>query len=126
MSCILDSSALLANIWSEPGAEMVANHFNGAQMSAVNFAEVASKLSERGIEKQKWQSLIIGFGIAVIDFDQAQAIEVGLLREKTKAAGLSLGDRACIALAQAKQLPVLTADKVWAELGLGVEVRLVR
>jgi ribonuclease VapC len=126
MSCVLDSSALLANIWNEPGAEIVAKHLSGAQMSAVNFAEVASKLSERGIDKQKWQSLIVGFGIEVIDFDQGQAIEVGLLREKTKAAGLSLGDRACIALALAKALPCLTADKVWAELGLGVDVKLVR
>ncbi|HEY5363006.1 MAG TPA: type II toxin-antitoxin system VapC family toxin [Aestuariivirga sp.] len=126
MSYILDSSALLANIWGEPGAAIVADHLQGAQMSAVNFAEVASKLAERGIEKEKWKSLIIGFGIKIIDFDQPQAIGVGLLRASTKTAGLSLGDRACLTLAQAKKLPVLTADKIWAELGLGLEIKLVR
>jgi PIN domain nuclease of toxin-antitoxin system len=62
----------------------------------------------------------------IIPFDEEQAVEAGLLYQKTKHAGLSLGDRACLSLAKIKGLPILTADKVWESLELEVEIKNIR
>ena len=62
----------------------------------------------------------------MINFDKIQAIEAGMLFEQTKHLGLSLGDRACIALAKINNLPILTADKIWLDLRVGVEIKSIR
>jgi ribonuclease VapC len=126
MSAVLDSSAVLAIIWNEPGSDMVFDHVDGAVISAVNYAEVLTKISDRGIDSKPAKVLLASLAIETIDFDKAQAETSSQLRSKTRHLGLSLGDRACIALAMTKGWPVLTADKVWAELKLSVEVQLVR
>lgn len=126
---MLDASAVLAVVNVEPGAQRVEVAFlEGASMSTVNLAEVATKLAERGVIAAEAEETLAPFEIAVEVFTTAQAYRAGALRRSTIRLGLSLGDRACVALAETLGLPVLTADRRWADLdpALGVEVRLVR
>ena len=126
MKIVLDASAVLAVIWNEPGSDMVLDRIEGAVMSAVNYAEVLTKIADRGVEEKPAKTLLASLAIDAIGFDKAQAETVSQLRAQTRHLGLSLGDRACIALATTKGWPVLTADKAWAELSISVEVQLVR
>ena len=103
------------------GAVMV-----GALVSAVNLAEVVQKLLEWGFSEEAAQALIDEFVCEIEPLNADDAVRVGLLRRRTQALGLSLADRACLELAIRKALPVLTADRAWAELDLGVEVVLIR
>lgn len=126
MSAVLDSSAVLAVIWNEPGSDMVLDRIEGAVISAVNYAEVLTKISDRGVDGELAKALLSSLAIDPIDFDKVQAETSSQLRPQTRHLGLSLGDRACIALAMTKGWPVITADKAWAELSFSVEVQLVR
>lgn len=122
----LDASALLALLGREPGWEAVAETIPGAFVCAVNLAEVAGKLAEHGMPEETVRQVLGGLGLNVVSFGEEMAVAAGLLRPRTSSAGLSLGDRACIALAQAFKLPAFTTDKAWTELRMGIEVRLVR
>ena len=126
MKIVLDASAVLAVIWNEPGSDMVLDRIEGAAMSTVNYAEVLTKIADRGVEEKPAKTLLASLAIDAIGFDKAQAETVSQLRSQTRHLGLSLGNRACIALAMTKGWPVLTADKAWAELSISVEVQLVR
>jgi ribonuclease VapC len=126
MSVVLDSSAVLAVLWGESGYEQVLDHVDGAVMSAVNHAEVMSKIADRGVDGKRATALLTSLAIEVVGFDKLQAESVGNLRSQTRHLGLSLGDRACLALAVTKEWPVLTADKTWAALDLNLKVQLVR
>ena len=126
MNIVLDASAILAVIWDEPGCDLVLDSIDGAVMSAVNYAEVLTKIADRGVEGKSANALLASLAVEIIVFDKAQAETVSQLRTQTRHLGLSLGDRACIALATSKGWPVLTADKVWAQLSISVEVKLVR
>jgi PIN domain nuclease of toxin-antitoxin system len=123
---VLDSSAILAHLNGEPGAERVAEHLGDALISAVNLAEIVTKLVERGASLALIRPALSRYGLAVVPFDEDLAERSGALRAKTKAFGLSLGDRACLALADRSKLPVLTADRMWKELGLSLDVRILR
>lgn len=123
---LLDASALLAVIQVERGAEAVRGALHGAAISAVNLAEVVTKLVERGILIDEALRTIRAFPIPVLDFDASLAERTGDLRSVTRKLGLSLADRACLALAEREGLPVLTTDRKWAELDLGIDIRLVR
>lgn len=124
--CVVDASAVIARLKAEPGAELVEARASDALMSAVNYAEVLAKLSDLGVADLAALGGVAGLNIAIVPFDEPAAMRAGLLRSATRRLGLSLGDRACLALAQATGLPVLTADRAWAELDLGVEVVLIR
>lgn len=126
-SYVLDASALLALLNQERGSEQVAGCIaNGAAMSTINLSEVVAKLSDNGIPEEVIRESISVLGIVAVDFDAPQAYEVGLLRPLTRQSGLSLGDRACLALARRFDLPAVTTDKVWESLSIGVVVQLVR
>lgn len=125
-SVVLDASALLALLNAERGADAVALALPRAVIGAVNYAEVVSKLADAGLPDDPIREALDGLGLDVRPFDRTQAHMAGLLRPRTKARGLSLGDRACLALGLALQAPVLTTDGAWEDLGIGVEVRLVR
>jgi ribonuclease VapC len=123
---VLDASALLALINSEPGWKVVAATLPEAAISAVNLAEVVTKMVDIGIpEEDAWAEaadlvpLIIGFGPEL-------ARATAGLRVMTRQLGLSLGDRACLALARQLHLPALTADTAWRRLSIGVEIRFLR
>ena len=123
---MLDASAILALLNREPGAEYVERYVDEAAASAVNIAEAGARLSDLGITDFNIRQAIDDLSIDVIPFDEGQAHDSSLLRAATRHKGLSLGDRACLALARRLGLPALTADRIWAELDVGVEVRLIR
>jgi ribonuclease VapC len=124
---VLDASALLALFNGEPGSEKVAQAIKeGAAISTVNLAEVVSKLSDVGTPGELIQDAVNVLKLSIVDFDAELAYKVGLLRPLTKHIGLSLGDRACLALAQSLNLPALTADKAWQELSLDVNIQVIR
>jgi ribonuclease VapC len=125
-SAVLDSSALLAFINQEPGFEKVEEYLANAIISSVNIAEVVTVLSSIDMQEDVIICIIKDLDLEVSNFDQAQAIQTGLLRNKTKHAGLSLGDRACINLGASKNIPVVTSDKIWASLGLSNNIVLIR
>ena len=129
---VLDASALLAYLRDEPGGAAVAEALGqGTVISAVNLAEVLSKIADEGenpdeLADRPGTEGLANFGVEVLPFTELDARIVARLRLSTRAAGLSLGDRACLALGVRLGYGVLTADRGWATLDLGVEVRLVR
>jgi ribonuclease VapC len=131
-TAVLDASALLAYLQGEPGADYVATSLTqGTAMSAVNWAEVLSKLLERGkmpqaVTAQLRDLGLLGQAIQIYPVDEALALIIAELLPHTLAIGLSLGDRACLALALTLNLPALTADKAWSNFDAGVLVQLIR
>lgn len=123
---MLDSSAALAMIFGEAGSETAGAALAGAAISAVNLAEMAAKLHESGAPAEEVSVLLAPFIAITEPFDKDQAIATGALRPKTRAAGLSLGDRACLTLAAQRGGPALTADRAWTKVDAGVEVKLIR
>ncbi|HYN47036.1 MAG TPA: type II toxin-antitoxin system VapC family toxin [Allosphingosinicella sp.] len=123
---VLDASALLAVMLEEPGAEKVRELLPGAIVGAVNLAEVVAKLQERGAPDENIDRNIARLDLPVIPFDAAQAMAAGKLRARTRSLGLSLGDRACLALAIERGLPAVTTDRGWAALDIGAEVIVAR
>lgn len=126
MTAAIDASALLALLFGEPGAETVANVIaGGAAASAVNLSETATVL----VRHQRDPAKILAplrEQLAVEPFTDADALTAASLYPKTASRGLSLGDRACLALAQRLGCRALTADRVWTDLDLGIEVQLIR
>ena len=126
---VLDSSALLAILNAEPGAEKLTGQpglFTQAAISTVNLAEVQSKLVNYGIEPDEaWKTALSPVGEALV-FTREQAKIAGSLISKTRHLGLSLGDRACLALGIALKAPVYTADKHWKNFELGIQIRVIR
>lgn len=123
---VLDASALLALMFGEPGAEEIVQLVSVAEISAVNLAEVAAKMQERGVPDSEIDRGIADLRLSVVPFDAEQAVSSGKLRARTRSLGLSLGDRACLALALARGLPAVTMDRGWARLDIGLEVIVAR
>jgi len=122
---VLDSSAVLAVLLNEPGADKVMAALPDAVLSAVNFAEVISKLCERGMPAGDARMAVEALGLEVVSFDAGQAVLAGDLRPATRALGLSLGDRACLALALSRQATAVTADAAWQKVA-GIKVQIIR
>ena len=97
-----------------------------ALMSAVNLAEVITKLMDEKLSPEQADQIIYAYGFEIVAFDEDLARQAGALRPATKRLGLSLGDRACLALAQRENVPALTADRTWAKLDLGITIKVVR
>ena len=123
---VADASAILAYLHREPGGEVAARHLPGAVVSAVNLAEVGARLADRGVPDEAARQAIETLGMTITAFDEDLAYASAALRPATRRLGLSLGDRACLAVARQLAAPVLTADRAWTELDIGVEVRLIR
>ena len=124
---VLDASAILAVINSEPGAErLTADLLARAVGSAVNLAEVQTKLVSRGwSSEQAWEDATSPVR-EVLPFDEEHAKVAGDLLTQTRHLGLSLGDRACLTLGIALDVPVYTAEKAWKKLKVGVKIHLIR
>ncbi len=122
---VLDSSALLAYMLEEPGADVVEGVLPGALLCAVNLAEVVGKLRERGMTLDEVDAAIAPVGFEVVEFDEQLAMLCGDLRIETRAYGLSLGDRACLALARHRGFEALTTDVAWGRVA-DIRVRLLR
>lgn len=124
---VLDASALLALMQEEKGSEYVEKHLSNAIMSSVNFSEIISVLINTGIKEEDALTHTSALITEIIPFDSEQAYQVACLRSATKKYGLSLGDRACIALGQRYKTTVLTADKIWEKLQLSdVSIHVIR
>lgn len=123
---VIDSSAVLIVFKGETGHEAVVPLLRTALISAVNAAECVSALVRDGIAPDAALDSLRKSPARVVPFDQSLAEQAGILIAKTKPHGLSLGDRACLALAMREGLPVLTADRAWANVKVGVDIRLVR
>ena len=123
---VLDASAVLAVLNDETGAAKVEQLLPGAIMSTVNAAEVAAKLVDAGTEPRMAIEFIQRLGLRIMPFLDADIETTARLRKLSRTLGLSLGDRACLALAMREGLPALTADRAWSGLDIGVEVRLIR
>ncbi len=128
MRVILDASALLAGLNAEPGADRVAAALDNAVVSAVNFAEVAGGVARGGNSPERVRAVLATLACAVIPADEEMAVDVGLMRARTDRAGLSLGDRFCLALGRRLRAPVMTADQQWALIAdeVGVKVETIR
>jgi PIN domain nuclease of toxin-antitoxin system len=123
---VLDASALLAMLNGEPGQERVAGSLPSSCISAANLAEVVAGLINRGLPADRARQTTQALTIDTVPLERDQALLAGVLREATRQFGLSLGDRCCLALALTLGLPVLTTDRDWAHLDLGVDVRVIR
>lgn len=124
---VLDASALLAALTGEPGADkLTLELLSTAVISTVNLAEVQTKLVNRGLSPNRaWEVALVPVERA-IPFTSEQAKTAGSMVAETRAWGLSLGDRACLALGLALQAPVYTADRSWKNLKLGVPIHVIR
>lgn len=126
MRAVLDSSALLALLLDEPGADQLNHPTPYWHLSTVNYSEVMSRLLQLGVSASRSTEIIHQTVSEIVPFSEIHANRTAEWREQTKSFGLSLGDRACLALAHGVSLPVYTADRVWRELPLDVEVRVIR
>lgn len=126
-SVVLDASAILALLNQEPGADQLTpDLILRSACSTVNVAEVQGRLLNGGLSPdQSWRAVQNSIGEAV-PFTAAQAKKAGDLIMQTRPFGLSLGDRACLALALDMRAPVYTADRSWKDLKVGVRIHLIR
>ena len=126
---VLDASVLLAILNDEPGAEKFTRQsdlLESATMSSVNVAESYSKLVGSGIDPDDaWEAVTAPIP-QIVGFDSNQAEITGRLIPLTRSRGLSLGDRACLALAIFLKAPVYTTDHAWKNLKVGVAVHVIR
>lgn len=125
---VLDASAILALMFEEPGCDQVAAELPHSIVSTVNVSEVATRLLSLGTPDDTVEIAIASLQLTVQLFDMSQAMMAARLRSATRSAGLSLGDRACLALAKSQQVPALTAGRPWADVAdaAGVDVKLIR
>jgi len=123
---LLDSSAILAVFFNEPGAEIVSPILQGALLSTISLAEVHTRMLESGARAQQSWNWIINLQCEVCFFTDDHARAAAELRPITRPFDLSLGDRACLALAIERKATVYTADCAWKSLSLGIEIKLIR
>lgn len=123
---VADASAILAALKNEPFGKIEPRELVGATISAVNLCEVLSKLHDDGLNEAQADAAASRMDLRVRVFDEPQARAAARLRATTRHAGLSLGDRACLALGLRLGCPVITADRTWATVDIGVEIVLIR
>ncbi|MEA3054269.1 MAG: hypothetical protein QOG72_3172 [Sphingomonadales bacterium] len=123
---VFDSSAILALLFEEPGGTVVAANLLGGVVSTVNHSEIVGRMIDRGQGFSDARKTVARLRLDTIPFDREQADRAAELRASTRPFGLSLGDRACIALAERMGARVMTADRQWAKAPLPVEIELIR
>lgn len=127
---VLDSSAVLALFWQEPGWERVTEILECGDhlISAVNLVELVTKFVDAGMPRDEITHLVGALRLNVQPLDAQSAIKAGALRAATRSLGLSLGDRACLALAKSTGAVAVTADRAWTRIdpGLGIAVECIR
>jgi PIN domain nuclease of toxin-antitoxin system len=123
---VLDASAVLALLAEEPGADELEALLDGSAMSAVNLAEVLQKSMQHDVDTEGLEYDLQGLGVELYPFDVIHARATAELWERAPRAGLSLGDRACLSLASGLGAVAVTTDRHWAELDIGIPVRVIR
>lgn len=125
-SFVLDASALLALLNEEPGQDLVEDAIGDCSISSVNYCEVIGKLIDAGVPEDYARHTVDLLNIEIVDFDAKLAFQAASLPTATKRLGLSLGDRCCLALGIARKATVLTSERSWSRLKIGVKVKLIR
>lgn len=126
MTAVLDASAVLALLFDEPGAEAVVDHITaGAAISTVNLAEVATVLVRNDRDPNTVLDPLRA-QVDVVTFTTTDALTTAELYPQVSARGLSLGDRACLALARRLNAPAVTAEHLWTDLDLSITVETIR
>lgn len=125
-SAVLDTSAVLAWLHGEPGADLVHPLLPTAIMSAANWSETWQKLHQHGVDADRATRRLRILGVRVEPVTETDAITAATLWTRTRAAGLSLGDRCCLALGARLDLTTVTADTAWTGLDLDIPVRTIR
>lgn len=125
-AAVLDASALLAFLFGEPGTDAVHDTLSVSVMSTVNWSETAQWLRARGADPDEAYELLTDAGLRLEPLSRADADEAAVLHARTRDAGLSLGDRCCLALARRLGSRALTADSAWSTVDVGVDVSLIR
>lgn len=123
---MIDSAAALAVLYDEPGAERVRPLLEGASMSSVNATEVVTRLQDGGETHRDAVGFLNSLSLRIVDFSIDQALTAAKLRDRTRHRGLSLGDRACLALAIRENATAVTADRAWADLDIGCAIEVIR
>ena len=123
---VADASAILALLRDEPFMGFDPVHLLGAWISTVNFSEVFARLLDGGLAEPAAEAAMVRLDLRIVPFDREQARTAARLRRQTRSAGLSLGDRACLALALQFGRPAVTADRAWRNLAVGAEIVLIR
>lgn len=125
---VIDASALLAALNGEPGGSAVVQRLGQAAMSTVNWSEVVQKALSHGVtaNPQDLRTDVEALGVEFVPFSSSQAEQAAALWPTTRHAGLSLGDRACLALAVELGVPAVTTDKAWDGVALPIAVEVVR
>ncbi len=123
---VLDASAILAELFGEPGSERVSRARPRAVVSAVNYSEVIAKLIDEGLSASAAEDAAEQLRCEVLEADKHRSALAALLHLHTRRKGISLGDRYCLQLAMEFGVPLLTTDRRWASLGLDVQVELLR
>ena len=126
MSVVLDASAVLAFLQNEPGSDSVRAVLDEAVISTVNWAEVIQKARAGKVEPGGLREDFEALGLKLEPFTAAQAELAGELWERTRKLGLSLGDRACLALGLERGEAVYTTDRAWKRLNLGIAIQAIR
>lgn len=119
---VLDASAILALVNDEPGADFVEGLLSLAWMSAVNVSEVLQKAAKDDLWEPGFDSDLEALGVRIESFGRDDARLTAAMWEAAPRAGLSLADRACLALAYRLDLPAVTTDSIWSDLDLGVRI----
>lgn len=122
----LDASALLAFLFRESGHEQVAAVLDACCLSTVNLSEVLARSGRDGHDPNQVLARLRTTATDIVPFTAEAAAITASLRPQTQAPGLSLGDRACLALALSRGIPAMTATQAWARSQVGVTVRLIR
>ena len=125
-SFVLDASALLALLNEEPGKDVIEEAIGDCSISAVNYCEVIGKLIDAGVPEDDACHTVELLNIEIVDLDAKLAFQAASLRPATRILRLSLGDRCCLALGRARKATVLTCERSWSKLKIGVKVKLIR
>ena len=123
---IFDASAYLAIIQKESGAKQAEQLFRDASISSVNLAEVCGRLNDAGVAEDQLDAILKLTAMPVVDFTEDHAKQAGRLRPITRSSGLSLGDRACLALVRSLDVPAVTADREWEKIAEAVGVEIIQ
>ena len=123
---VFDASAILAIVFDEPGADRALELLDGGLVSAVNYSEALAKMIEKGFIAEEAVEGLAAMTLQLVTFDKAQAEQTARMRKSTVHKGLSIGDRACLALTASREGVAVTTDRAWSELDIGVKLEMIR
>jgi PIN domain nuclease of toxin-antitoxin system len=123
---VLDTSALLALLFKEAGADVTLARGANGVVSAVSYSETMAKSLDKGVPLETAEHVLRGLELSMVPFDGPHAVTAATFRPITRHLDISFADRACLATAALASLPVLTGDRDWQKCDLGVNIILIR